>query len=184
MESSVLFNTLGYKATSLSDITRATGLTKGAIYRHFQDKAELEREALRFMLSDFIKDLRRRIKNAKSAHEKLNAVLDYFATYRVNPPFVGGCPLMNAAIESDDANPELKKETQLMMMTMHKSIATILSNGIKHGQLKPEISVRDMSSFFISAIEGAIMMMKLTDNGHHLQSVIKHLREEIARLSR
>ncbi|MEP2968608.1 TetR/AcrR family transcriptional regulator, partial [Nonlabens ulvanivorans] len=35
-ESADLFNTKGYKATSLSDITTATGFTKGAIYKHFK----------------------------------------------------------------------------------------------------------------------------------------------------
>ena len=41
-ESIKLFNTKGYKTTSLSDITLATGFTKGAIYRHFENKEDLE----------------------------------------------------------------------------------------------------------------------------------------------
>ena len=39
-KSADLFNTQGYKATSLSDITKATGYTKGAIYRHFENKED------------------------------------------------------------------------------------------------------------------------------------------------
>ena len=42
-EAITLFNTKGYRATSLSDITNATGLTKGAIYRHFENKEQLEK---------------------------------------------------------------------------------------------------------------------------------------------
>ena len=48
-QSGLLFNTQGYKATSLSDITEATKLTKGAIYRHFKSKDHLEKEALLFL---------------------------------------------------------------------------------------------------------------------------------------
>ncbi len=33
-----VFNTKGYAGTSLSDLTAATGLTKGAIYGHFENK--------------------------------------------------------------------------------------------------------------------------------------------------
>jgi TetR/AcrR family transcriptional regulator, transcriptional repressor for nem operon len=33
-----LFNTNGYKASTISNITKATGLTKGAIKRHFTNK--------------------------------------------------------------------------------------------------------------------------------------------------
>lgn len=38
-----LFATNGYRATSLDDIARAVGVTKGAIYHHFQGKDELFR---------------------------------------------------------------------------------------------------------------------------------------------
>ena len=44
-KSGILFNTQGYKATSISDITDLTGLTKGAIYRHFENKQDLEKKA-------------------------------------------------------------------------------------------------------------------------------------------
>ncbi|HAE68223.1 MAG TPA: TetR/AcrR family transcriptional regulator, partial [Sphingobacterium sp.] len=36
-----IFNKKGYFATSLSDITTATGLTKGSIYGNFKDKDDL-----------------------------------------------------------------------------------------------------------------------------------------------
>jgi len=40
-----LFNQRGYSATSLSDITSAVGLTKGAIYGNFKNKEELALKA-------------------------------------------------------------------------------------------------------------------------------------------
>ena len=36
-----IFNRKGYAATSMSDLTAATGLTKGAIYGNFKNKEEL-----------------------------------------------------------------------------------------------------------------------------------------------
>ena len=36
-----VFNKKGYSGTSLADIAKATGLTKGAIYGNFTDKNEL-----------------------------------------------------------------------------------------------------------------------------------------------
>jgi AcrR family transcriptional regulator len=40
-----LFGTHGYAATSIEDIARESGLTKGAVYHHFTGKAELFRAA-------------------------------------------------------------------------------------------------------------------------------------------
>ncbi|MFF7842175.1 TetR/AcrR family transcriptional regulator [Streptomyces ossamyceticus] len=45
-ESRRLFATLGYGAVGLSEIVRAAGVTKGALYHHFSSKAELFRAVL------------------------------------------------------------------------------------------------------------------------------------------
>ncbi|MDK1476859.1 helix-turn-helix domain-containing protein [Streptomyces sp. 549] len=45
-ESRRLFSTFGYAAVGLSEIVRAAGVTKGALYHHFDSKAELFRAVL------------------------------------------------------------------------------------------------------------------------------------------
>ena len=52
-KSGLLFNTQGYKATSISHITTATGFTKGAIYKHFKNKEELEKEEFDKLVGSF-----------------------------------------------------------------------------------------------------------------------------------
>ena len=39
--SRALFSSRGYADVSIDDITRATGVTKGALYHHFEDKRAL-----------------------------------------------------------------------------------------------------------------------------------------------
>src|SRR5688572_10339941 len=109
-KSGVLFNTQGYKATSISQITDATGFTKGAIYRHFGSKDDLERETLAFLSDILFGKLRLVIVNESNAVDKLRGIFNFFESYISNPPLKGGCPLLNAAIEVDDAHPALRKE--------------------------------------------------------------------------
>ena len=52
-----IFNKNGYAAMSLSKITKATGLTKGAIYGHFENKEELAIESFKFSVRKVLKDL-------------------------------------------------------------------------------------------------------------------------------
>ncbi len=40
-KAAVIFNKNGYQRTTMSTLTKALGLTKGAIYGHFADKDEL-----------------------------------------------------------------------------------------------------------------------------------------------
>lgn len=174
-----LFNTQGYKATSISDITEKANLTKGAIYRHFQDKSSLEKEALRTMCTKMLSDISFEIKKAKNSKDKLYCILDYFKAYGKKPPFIGGCPLMNAAIEADDNNMELKQVVKFIMQQIHDSIGTIVKNGIKYGQIKKGVPEKELSSFMISALEGGVMMLKIFDNDKHLNHCIKLLKKEI-----
>jgi TetR/AcrR family transcriptional regulator, transcriptional repressor for nem operon len=179
-KSGVLFNTLGYKHTSISDITAATGFTKGAIYRHFKSKDELELETLIHLSSIMYQKLGDQVKGQTTAGDKLRAVFRYFESYINNPPLKGGCPLMNAAIEADDAHPMLRKGAHKILNTLRDSIITILHNGIQHKQIKPGVDKEFYASLIIAALEGAIMMGKLSGSNTDIKKITKHLSEQIA----
>lgn len=180
--SAKLFNVKGYKATALSDITKATGLTKGAIYSHFENKDQLEKHALLHMMNFFVATITQRVKAGNNAGEKIGAIMGYFESYKSNPPFEGGCPVLNAAIEADDTNPELKKVVAGIFNVLHHSIVTILNNGVKHGQLKKDINHDGFASMMISSVEGAIVFMKVTGKSHHLDRVLAFLKAEFVKM--
>ncbi|MEQ3655558.1 MAG: TetR/AcrR family transcriptional regulator [Dokdonia sp.] len=174
-----LFNTKGYQATSISDITKATGLTKGAIYRHFTNKEDLEKQALRSLSYQVFTQLRKKIKDAPNFKDKMEAVFTFFEHYLKDPVFEGGCPLLNVAIESDDAHPALKAQAQEMLTRLRSSISTLMLNGIKNNQVQPEINVAFYATIFIATLEGGIMMSKLEANQSSLRHAITHLRQVV-----
>lgn len=178
-KSGVLFNTHGYKATSISDITKATGYTKGAIYRHFKNKGVLEKETLFHLSSLMFGILRSRIKREKTAGDKLRAIFRHFESYLANPEVKGGCPLMNAAIEADDSNAVLRKEAIKILDILRDSVIAILKNGIRFKQIKKDADLEYYATVIIASLEGAIMMSKLRGNNHDIRRIIKHLEGQI-----
>jgi AcrR family transcriptional regulator len=178
-KSGVLFNTQGYKATSISQITDATGFTKGAIYRHFGSKDDLEKETLAFLSNILFGKLRVIIVNESNAVDKLRGIFKFFESYISNPPLKGGCPLLNAAIEVDDAHPALRKEAVKTLTVLKKSLMTILQNGIDHKQLKPDTDVVFFSTLIIAVLEGGIMMSKLEGNNNDIRKMINHLNDQL-----
>jgi TetR/AcrR family transcriptional regulator, transcriptional repressor for nem operon len=181
-ESGILFNTHGYKATSLSNITEATGFTKGAIYRHFTSKDELEIETLIHLSGIMNEKVRDRIKAQSTAGNKLRAVLQFFESYISNPPVEGGCPLLNAAVEADDAHPELKKTALNILNGLRSSLISILEKGIHYKQIKRGIDKELYATIIIASLEGAIMMSKLSGNDEDIMRIIKHLEKQIAEI--
>jgi TetR/AcrR family transcriptional regulator, transcriptional repressor for nem operon len=183
-KSGILFNTQGYKATSISDITAATGFTKGAIYRHFASKDGLEMETLMHLSVLMFEKLRDRIKEKKTAGEKLRTIFNYFESYISNPPLKGGCPLMNAAIEADDSNPVLRKAALKILSGLRESIVTMLENGIKHKQIKAGIDKEFYATLIIAGLEGAIMMSKLSGNNDDIKRIVGHLDKQLREVER
>jgi TetR/AcrR family transcriptional regulator, transcriptional repressor for nem operon len=179
-QSAGLFNTRGYKATSIGDITKATGLTKGAVYRHFGSKAGLEKDTLTYLSTQMFDLVREKIRGEKTAGGKLRAIFRYFETYVTKPPLKGGCPLMNVAIEADDAHPVLRKRAVLILDALRDSIVTILENGIRFGQIRAGVDKSFYATLIIASLEGAIMMSKLRGNDHDIQAVTRHLEKQLA----
>ena len=181
-ESGILFNTLGYRSTSISNITDATGLTKGAIYRHFGSKDELEIQTLTHLSELMNEKLRDKIKTQDTAGKKLRVVFRFFESYISNPPFEGGCPLLNAAIEADDSHPPLRKAALKILNGLRGSIVSILEKGIHYKQIKKGIDKEMYAALIIASLEGAIMMSKLQGNDDDLKRIVRHLEKQLVEI--
>jgi AcrR family transcriptional regulator len=181
-KSGVLFNTQGYKSTSISEITDATGFTKGAIYRHFESKDALEIETLNYLSSLMFEKLRERIREQATAADKLRSIFRFFESYISDPPLKGGCPLLNAAVEADDSNPALRKAALKILNGLRDSIVTMLETGIKYKQIKPGIDKELYATIIIASLEGAIMMSKLAEKDDDIKRMVKHLNKQVAEI--
>lgn len=182
-ESANLFNTQGYKATSISDITKATGLTKGAIYRHFDNKSDLEQQALQSLGKRMFAELGSEIQKANDFQSKMDAIFIFFDKYMHTPLYKGGCPLMNAAVETDDTNTILRQQAYNLLAQFKRSFFKILHNGIKNKQVKPDIDIEFYATVFIATLEGGIMMSRLERSPDAISTTIQHLKNIVSSIS-
>ena len=155
-----IFNTKGYHATSLSDITKVTGITKGAIYGNFKNKDDVASSAFDHASGIVLEQIAQKVREQPTAPLKLKAIVDYFAEYVNNPPIKGGCPILNTSIESDDFHPELRAKVIRRITQIKEAIAKMIYRGIKEGQLANMNNVEEFAGFFYSAISGAIVVSR------------------------
>src|SRR5271155_2388211 len=86
-----IFNRKGYAGTSLSDMTEATGLTKGSIYGNFADKDEVALAVFDYNVGRLGARTLAGMDLQQSARETL---LAYIGSYQLrNPLTEGGCPI-------------------------------------------------------------------------------------------
>ena len=107
-----IFNKNGYVGTSLSDITKATGLTKGAVYGNFENKEHLAVEAFNFNIRKIVGLIAEKVNAETTALAKLKALTNFYRHYYEFTIEYGGCPLQNVGIDSNHQNPALKKTRQ------------------------------------------------------------------------
>jgi AcrR family transcriptional regulator len=182
-ESANLFNTQGYKATSISDITKATGLTKGAIYRHFENKSDLEQQALRSLAKLMFTELGAQIMKANTFQDKMDATFAFFERYMETPLYEGGCPLLNAATEVDDTNVVLRQQTFNILAQFKASVQKIIENGIKNNQVRTKTDAAFYATIFIATLEGGIMMSRLERTPDAILKTVAHLRSVVKEIS-
>src|SRR5690606_4382725 len=76
-----IFNKKGYAATSLNDITKAVGLTKGAIYGNFENKDELALKAFQHNTDIVLSRIRQYMDKGKTPLERLMNFVEFYKNY-------------------------------------------------------------------------------------------------------
>ncbi len=176
-----LFNQQGYFGASLSDIMRQTGMEKGGIYNHFKSKEQLALEAFDYAYALLDQRVRSALADKKHAIERLYAMLTYFQELIDDPPIAGGCPILNTAIEADDAEPALLDRARGAMDELRSTIRRIISKGIERGEIRPAVDGEMWASVMIATLEGAVMLSKLYQDAVHMRRAVAYMRHCIER---
>lgn len=171
-----LFNMNGFDGTSLTDLCRVTGLTKGALYGNFQDKEELATEAFRYTISRMRSVGSRSMLSQATYRKKLEALLNFFVNAVLNPPVRGGCPLLNTAVEADDHRPSMRKTVVEELEKSVNSMTKLLDRGKASGEFEKGFNSREVAMLFFCAIEGAIMFSRVSSSKEAMTIVTKQLR--------
>lgn len=170
-----LFSRQGYFGSSLADIMHETGLEKGGIYNHFSSKEQLALEAFDYAYGLVQQRVRSALYDKKHAVDRLLALIAVFKSIAEDPPVEGGCPVLNTAIEADDAQPALKARAVKAMDNWRDTFHRIIAKGIAKQEVRPEVDADVVATLFISTLEGAIMLSKLYGNTVHIHRAAEHL---------
>jgi TetR/AcrR family transcriptional repressor of nem operon len=163
-KSAAIFNIKGYGGTSLSDIMKVTGLTKGAIYGNFENKNEVAIEVYKYNILAMKRKFVEAMQPEKTATGKLIALTEF---YRINwKSFFekGGCPIQNASIEADDNAPFLRKHVQQSIKDWVKAISGIIEQGQKDGAYRKTVDAQAYAYSILTTLEGGVMLSKIMNN--------------------
>lgn len=174
-----IFNRNGYAATSLSDITKATGLTKGAIYGNFKNKEELAIAAFTMSVKNMLRRITDHQSKSDSPIQKLHLITDFYRNYYDFTKEIGGCPLLNMGIDAKHQNQELLQHVQYTIIKIQNNLTKIIEAGKEANEIKPSIIAETYSKRIYTNTVGAIYMTHTLEDNSYLVETMNQIDQMI-----
>jgi TetR/AcrR family transcriptional regulator, transcriptional repressor for nem operon len=167
----------GFRSASLETILDQAGVTKGALYHHFPDKASLGRAVVDDMVTDLLLErwlgvLERQAGDPVTA---LQGMLQERAS-RVSPDEVElGCPLNNLAQEMSPLDERFRRRVAATFDAWTSGFAETLARGQAEGTVRKGVNPRKAAQFLVAAIEGSFGLAKAAQSPALLRSNLEVL---------
>jgi AcrR family transcriptional regulator len=171
-----LFNRQGFAGTSIADILAATSLEKGGLYNHFSSKEQLAIEVFDYAYASVDAYFKKALIAAKPGLGRLRAYVDAFERYCERPVVDGGCPVINACIEADDALPFLRERVSAAFRAMRAVVQRNLQRAVEQREVTASLDVEQAADFIVAALEGSVVLsrgMRSRAHGRRVASAVR-----------
>lgn len=170
-----IFNQNGYAATSMRDLTNATGLTKGAIYGNFKNKEGLAIAAFKMNVKNMMKQIANHISLSDSPIKKLFLISDFYRNYYDYSKQLGGCPVLNVGVDANNQNSLLLENVRIVIQKIQDQVATIIEDGIEAREISSKINAMTYAKRIDTLIQGSIFMTYTMDDDFYIQDTMNQI---------
>lgn len=170
-----IFNRQGYIGTSLSDLTAATNLTKGAIYCNFENKEDLALKAFHLNFRIALAPLQSKLLEAENGLAKIRALTVYYRSYYDIAQLRGGCPILNVGIDAQHNNPKLFESAKRKSQRLIDGLFQIIVEGQRDKSIKNSVNAEAYAKNIYSMIEGSLFLAFTFEKRDYVDSILDHI---------
>lgn len=166
-QASILFRERGFSGVSVSEIMKATGLTHGAFYNHFESKEDLISESIADASAKALGSMR----EGASAGQSMTQFVDEYLSQQHRDDRGNGC--LMAALASEIA----REPAAQSAFTRHvESMAAEFTPSLAKAKKK---NARRQAIHTLSSIVGAIVLARAVDNPELSEEILRQTREAL-----
>jgi AcrR family transcriptional regulator len=174
-KSAPIFNKKGIAGTSLSDLTEATGLTKGSIYGNFKDKDEVAVCVFQYNFDNLSGYLKSFMDKEETNIGKLLAIPKAYRKLYKTMIEYGGCPILNTGAEADDTHQTLCRMTSDAIEILKKNIEKLVQTGKQSGEFHSCLDAEKIADITMSLIEGGSILSKITGKKTYMMNSLEQI---------
>lgn len=167
----------GYEGTSLNDLVRRSGLTKGAFYFHFASKEELALATFRYKQEQFVARVMAEAEHEADAVAELEALIRIRARLYAEDPSARCILRLGAELAKAGPDSEFARYQELTIETF----AGIVRRGQAEGSMRLDVDPRRAGEAIFAAMIGADRVSRmlaggadLEQRGHELVELLLH----------
>jgi len=165
----------GFRGSDLNTILAKAGVTKGALYHHFDGKDALGHAIVENVIAKITQDKwLAPLDDVDDPIDALIGILDGTGTSEAEVN--GGCPLNNLAQEMSPLDEGFRLRLSEIFTNWIGGVTDALRLGQVNGKVRRDIDPRETATFFVASYEGYISLAKTAQDARVLRSGIRQLR--------
>lgn len=177
-----LIHVQGYHSTSLDDVLRESGVGKGNFYYYFKSKEDLGYAIIDRIRRAFVE---RGLGPAFGDTDvdpvgQLHAFFDRVLDSQRQRNCVGGCAMGNLACELSDVHEGFRQQLAGIFDVYRDHLAEAIRRGQQSGRLRPDADAVRVAQFLVGALEGAILLGKVTRDITVIERCVEELKVHLA----
>jgi TetR/AcrR family transcriptional repressor of nem operon len=172
-----LFSVKGYFNTSIADIAKETGLTKGGLYGHFRNKEEIWYAVYHECVRIWKKVVFHGLRDISDPLERINRLIENsLKNYLGAGVFEGGCLLFNSLVDLAGQSPTMSNYVLKGFKGFTELLHQWLADADRQGLLRTGLDHREIANFIVVSLNGAAPLYAASQDPAVWQHTLTQLR--------
>jgi AcrR family transcriptional regulator len=176
-----LFLSHSYEAVSINEISKAIGLTKGALYHHFHNKEELFTAVIdKYLIVDEVNVITENITLIDFLELTIQKAQDILTkSFSSNPSFIP-LNLMSLYIDAFRHYPQFATKKQDLIYSEIRKTKKVLDSAVKNGEIKTDLNTQALADIIFTLNSGVArnLIHNITDS----ETALKIMRNQFQEL--
>lgn len=171
----------GFSAMSVNDVCTAAGVTKGSFFHHFESK-EILGEAVLDEFWQNVQDgqVNAAYRNVDTPIARLLGYIDHAIDTYQQPELRSGCLLAVYVSELRETHPRLYQKCIPHFLSWKSDFVLLIQDAVAQLPVKDRLDVEGWAEFYISSIEGALILSRALDDPQVITRVLTLYRNQLA----